>query len=478
MALTWVKIGNLKGPKGDVGTWYQRALTADDNIYTLPNGVYTLWGGGLGIQLGLPEDVQGDLEVVRWGAAGGLMEYRTRDHPVRVYERTQLSGGWMPWVRTDAGSIQIPDMSPASQGGSGLKTVPLALTLGNGGSTTGTVAGSFRQVLNYAAPIFRWRWCFRDGNPRYGTSYPNAISLTGMWLNGTRVMNSASATGDTVFRSPWVQGSPNGALEIGYTATQSPRTIVGGGGISSSSATAGTGAGYSNSALLPFEQWLEVETLAGTPTLGWVDSSTGAGVGATAPVHESPLSIYCRQIQALPMHYSHSGDSLQASLDPEAHKWNQWPDLARPDAVLFGLSSNDIFAGRDLAVLREHSITVMGIIGEKLSTNIYARTIAPRSNASGGVETVRRQYNDWLRSQPGLIRDVFEFSAKVSSDDENITPAFDSGDGVHLNTAGYTAGVSSFVRPMTVGSNTLVSPNGTRYRLSVSDTGEVVAAAV
>ena len=479
MALTWVRIGNLKGPKGDVGTWYQRALTTADNLDTIANGSYTVWTGDVATALGLPEVSQGEVRSVRWGAAGGIQWYKTRSWPVKEYHRAQLSGGWDVWTRSDIGALETLEGDPlAPAGGSGFKTVPLALTFGNGGSTTGVLAGSMRQVLSYTAPILRWRWAMRDGNPRYGTSYANAINLTGMWLNGVRVMNASVATGIETFYSPWVQGSPNGTMEIGYTSAQAPRTIIGGGGFSSSAASAGTGAGYSNTTTQPFEQWLEVETLASTPVLGWLDSSTGAGVGATNPTNDNPLSMYCRQIKALPIHYSHSGDTMAASLDPKAYKWNRWEGLAKADGLFFGLGSNDWAAGTSLAELQSLSGEVLAIAVARLTPNIYARTIAPRSAATTGTTATRRSYNTWLRALPMSIRDLFEFGAKVSTDDATISPSMDSGDGVHLNTTGYTAAVTSLIRPVTANGNTLVSANGTRYELGVSITGEVTLTAV
>src|SRR5699024_10660921 len=56
--------------------------------------------------------------------------------------------------------------------------------------------------------------------------------------------------------------------------------------------------------------WIEAETYEQTPVVALIGDSTGAGVGATRPVYEAPLSMVGRERGFLPVLYAHSGDTL------------------------------------------------------------------------------------------------------------------------------------------------------------------------
>lgn len=77
MALTWEYIADLSGTKGDIGTYYQRELTAGDNIFTLGPGVYRAGFAALS-NANLPIGRYGDL-IVHSAGGGRTITFQTND---------------------------------------------------------------------------------------------------------------------------------------------------------------------------------------------------------------------------------------------------------------------------------------------------------------------------------------------------------------------------------------------------------------
>lgn len=129
-------------------------------------------------------------------------------------------------------------------------------------------------------------------------------------------------------------------------------------------------------------------------------------------------------------------------------KVTRWAHLAKPDSILWGIASNDIAGGANLATLQTRFLALVPVI-TSIAPTIYLADIMPRNGwAVGGTEeTTRRAYNSWLRTLPSPARDVFAFAASISTDDETITPAYNA-DGTHPNTLGYTKNMESIVRPL------------------------------
>ena len=73
-------------------------------------------------------------------------------------------------------------------------------------------------------------------------------------------------------------------------------------------------------------------------------------------------------------------------------------------------------------------------------TDATLATLTPSSGKTAEQNTVRKAYNTWLGTLPGDALDVFDFGAAVANaTNDALAPAYDSGDALHLNTAGSTA---------------------------------------
>lgn len=437
-------------------------------------GVYEVLSGSSATSLGLPIDAGGILEVTLWGRYA-YQTYHTVDG---VYRRWQGSTAWHPWTRIDALDLegrvrQVVDESSSAGGdggpASGFKVLPASLTLGTG-SGTGPLKATVRYPYQVNAPVTRWRMCIANRNPRYSTTglaKTTPVSFSDLWV-GIRASGSGDssdlkraasipsiATGQSETATPWISDLNIGdnrsvVFSFSYTAEEAPHVIAGGGWQSETggqeSASSFSGARRTG---MPFHIWLEVETYSFTPSIAGFGDSLTCGVGATLPVHDSWVSQHARKISAIPVHYSSSGDYMGGYEDESMLKWQLWSHLDKPDSVVWGMGSNDVFSGTALSELQRRHAAVAPLVRKYISPTVYGATIMPRTiTAPGTQEETRRSYNNWLKTLPNGIRDVFDFASSVSSDDETIRPEFDS-DGIHLTTSGYKANSDAITRQVT-----------------------------
>lgn len=428
--------------------WWYGASTLTEHADDLGSGVYTLWTGGTALSLGLPTETQGILESFRYGNTGGVQRWNTRsiDFPLEVWQRQRHSTVWDAWQRIDAGGIEIP--APGA-GGSGFKTIPLAVTLGNSGTSDAPASQTVRYALHFNAQVTRWRVHVANRNSRSGSTRTGNIDFEA-WQLGTEgaggaiqspvTVVPAFSTDGTGWVSQWITApiGTNTPLLLGtsYTSTVPPILQV---GACWSGATAST---LTRQANAPFEVWIEAETPATTPVVAVLGSSSDAGVGGTRPVMDSTIARWARAHGALPVHYAHSGDAMSASLNPSAHKWTRWAHLDRPDSVLFALGSNDVYGSGTVAEMQDRHAQVAEIAAKVISPVQYGATVYQRAN---GEDPERTPYNTWLKGMPNGLRQVFDFSAAIGSPPN---PAYDA-DGVHVNDAGHAALLAAITSPLT-----------------------------
>lgn len=561
MAKAWVNIANLKGPKGNTGTWYQRNLTAADDINAwygyayagqwacptdgavpigAPSGAKagsfisepvgsgvsihtwtnfksgssnlqrrwtrtasattanTLWieipidvtqsiNPGLPVNpdfdlyttygvyhiaanptlpfadLHWPVNARGVLYVSKIGSSASQF-YITYETVPRMFARISTGAVFSPWTQIGGTSSAA---TTASSAPSGMKRVGVPITAGHSGSDA-PLESTVRMPLLYQAPITRWRLRIQDINPRSGGTRAGAINLNGVWLGthtgagamtGTVQLSGALSIPDgaTEYKTPWFNTPLNAGTEyllsFGYTKATAPWAMLGYSYQTVLAADAGVDnpAGMTKKGTAPFSIAIEAETYATTPVIASFSDSNGVGTGAANSVHDSWLSQLCRRLKALPDHRGSSGDSMQNSLTGSAYKYTRFADLTKPDCVLFAMGQNDAaLTDQTLATMQSIYATTAANAVAAISPNLYAVNLMPRTTDPwAGFEAVRQSYNAWLLTQPGGARDVFNIAAAVSTDDLTITPAYDSGDGVHLNATGFDIVQAAINRPVT-----------------------------
>lgn len=357
--------------------------------------------------------------------------------------------GWGPWLPVHAEAPPIDAADAPS--GSGFKLVPLALTLGPAYAGAVPTDGAARFPLRYAAPITRWRVHIEARDPRTGWVATTDSTINGVWVgtddgtdSGKTTTAPTSVSGSAVIKAgeEWVSKwsdipiSGDMLLSIGYTASE--RGLVGGAWTSTTPADAFSTAGtWTKGARAPFSVWIEAETYATTPVVAVVGDSLSVGVGAALPINDSTLSQWARGFGALPVHYAQSGDTMANSESTAQWKWTRWQHLARPDACVMALGTNDLLtSGTSVAESQRLHGAVLANIRQFISGTVYDASVLPSTAFTGAPEDNRRAYNTWLGAQQDGARGVYWLGPAVSTDDETI-PAALAPDGTHLTTAGY-----------------------------------------
>jgi len=428
-----------------------------------------------------PDTVSGILRTVFTSSTLSVQTWISATKSGNTYTRVAGSSGWNPWVRTDAGAVDVSSSKVGPP--SSFKTVPLALTLGTGGATYASLSRGIRTPVDFAAEIPRFRVHMRNINPRFGlVQAANPVAITGLWIGpqgsagkwtGTPTQVSSgftlNAAGDE-YVSGWIAYPMTAAtsylLGYGFTATAAATTqVIGGNYYTTAASDAGNNAASTSAVqgVAPLDVWLEAEVPASTAVIAVVGDSLSSGVGATLPVRDSVVSQYCRTLgNAVPIHYAASGDTLSNWTDDAQYKWTRWTGMSAPDAVLMAMGSNDIFLSDNLAQTQADWEAVAAVARKRLTPNLYATTILPRDAVTGSMETTRRSFNAWLKDGTHA-RDVFDIVPGVSTDDETLVPALQA-DGIHLTTAGYALNAAAISRPIATqfaqGAQGLTGPKG------------------
>lgn len=466
--------------------WVDVAANMDNGIfpattYATFNDVtvssrYTVWSGSAATTYGAPSANTGTITTIVFGTAA-WQEWRTTSAGApgpQTWVRGKGTTGWGSWYSTSP----APDSAIASTP-NGNRIAPVSVTRGwGGGNTTGS--GFAKYLVTMPPKARRARIVVRNADPRYAIADSPAAALSTVSIglsagvadssqSGVVTVATGASTGTNGFFSPWFDASAFGGKDaivgIDWSSADTVQTNIGTGWTGAGTGATSTGATGASSGTLPFHIYLEVEIPASVPIYVGYGDSLLSGVSATRPVYDSWLNQYCRAVGAAAVHFTHSGDTMAGSWEPASVKWKEFgANFQAADAAFFGMGSNDVFGGADLATMQARFLAALPSVKRYLSPNVYALTIMPRTGVTGSAEDVRRSYNTWLRTQD--VREVLPFAAAASADDEVLRPEYDA-DGIHLNTAGY--GALAAVLPRTLVSTPAVFPGDPR----LLDTGQV-----
>ncbi|ASN38991.1 hypothetical protein CGQ24_08170 [Arthrobacter sp. 7749] len=399
---------------------------------------------------------------------GTIQEIDTYYWPARKYVRNSApstGNGWTAWKSI----LMEGDISSGGGGGAsnGFKSVPLSVTLPASSSTTETIsAASLRFPLKYGAPVHRGALHIQNKNFRGDITYTGAVSFTGVWFgegsHTTGAFTSAPAQVHGAFTTPangdakilpWsnllaMEPYKEYLLSVGYTTAAGQANTLSVGAVWRSTTPGNASAlapSHTKGKNAPFNFWIEAETFGDTPVIATVASSGGAGSGTTLPILDSSVSIIARREGGLPVHYAHAGSTLAIWDEADHIKWQQWATMARPDAVILALGSNDVFGSSTLAEIQASFLDVAKIITDTQTPNLFLTTIPPRSFA--GDDAKRLAFNAWMKTLPGGAKDIFDYSAILTGPDGLLNPIYDA-DGTHANTLGAEAVASMVNRPI------------------------------
>lgn len=183
-------------------------------------------------------------------------------------------------------------------------------------------------------------------------------------------------------------------------------------------------------------------------TLVVLGSSTAAGAGAQ-PVSNGWVSHYETALRAkdptirvvnlgvggyTTAHILPVGTPLAVGRPRPDVKHNITRALAyRPDAILINMPSNDAASGFSVEEQQKNFRLLSGI-ARRAGVPLWVATTQPRN-----LPADRRQWQvtmqEWIRAT--FTDHTLDFWSGLSTPDGGLAPAYDSGDGIHLNNAGH-----------------------------------------
>lgn len=216
--------------------------------------------------------------------------------------------------------------------------------------------------------------------------------------------------------------------------------------------------GQSSSIKSPFSVWLEVEIPNTTPVVAHIGDSLLVGRESAYTLHDSYANKHAQMTGCMPRIYGIPGGRMHTYTEtPNTPKWNRWANLPTADACIIQMGSNDVFdlkaeTGTALETLKASLATLVPMVRERISPNIYLATIMPRNMASSGasINAVRRDYNDYLMTLPHGALGCFDFSGAVEdkANPDRVASHLVSEDNVHLLTGGYARMATAIPGPL------------------------------
>lgn len=398
----------------------------------------------------------------------GLYE---RTGTVDTYEETgELANVWKR--RVVDGAAQFWSKVQAE------KIVPVPLSRPRGTLTEAVSSRSLRIPFQVPARAHRWRLVLRNVNYRTNTVYNGNVTLRTLCigtaardanglLDGSMVESEQYPNGMRIilrdlpsrnFGDGWASGWQNDELvpggdymlSLGYQHNGVETTLGLGGGwwtaYQPMNAELRVDPSSNKTDRLPFDLRIEVVTDDGVQEDVLIGDSISAAANATLPVHDAPIQVADRGVGRAVRLHGFGGAAFGewvggAWADPASEKWLDVTRYGRADRAFIALGNNDIHDGATLATLKANFTSMVALLRERVSPNIVACTITPRSAWPGTAkETIREQFNDWLRSFPEAISGVAD-TARAVEDSTGHAPRteFVHADGIHFNTAGSSA---------------------------------------
>lgn len=317
----------------------------------------------------------------------------------------------------------------------------------------------------------RWRMHWRNYNLTGSTAYGVAATITGIYIGdeaqdadglGTRQFTaapalcapSASTPADgSEYVTPWVTDAAK------QFAAFSPRLLsmglIGGSGynwaraqvvVSYRAGNAATEVGNQTITIagttpMYGDWWIEYEYDTGEPVgLHVGDSLTDGQANAMGQIGNHVNAYAVRQgIAAAAL--AVSGIQLQTLAGwPATHYfWTKYGlgTSWTPEYAVVWVGTNDIQADRTFAQIKADFLTVVARLRSFGVKRIYSATAAPRG-LTAARETIRGQFNTWLRSRPANILGVFDYARAVENPaaTDVLLTENDAGDGTHFTVLG------------------------------------------
>lgn len=450
----------------------EETLTSADNLDSTPVGTLNY------VYAGSPpaNSPGGGISGIVWTAADPDTGF------VRLQVFYEAAGSNGIWTRYRSGN-------PSTWGGwvqvsRDKKTLPVYLTRPMGPANTDSATSrAIRIPFRVPTRATRWRLVFRNVNHRGNqTSFPGNVRLRELVVGDAALDENGQPTGSydltgtqafpqgmryllrdlhlgnlaNQWVSPWVTGPLEPGREYlmsyGYQTDGQPNHLAMAGSWWHSDPVNGarlpalpTGATRSNRAV--FDVRLEIDAPAETPTQIIIGDSIQAGSNAEFAVRDAPANLATASAggsQPLPVMHAFGGGYIIEWYsgvfgDLTQNKWIDAMRYGKHDRVVLAMGSNDIHDGTSLAVMKLRYTSLIKLVRERLSPNVVAATITPRTawaTTQPEKEAVRQGFNDWLATLPEGVVACIDVATPVTAAGATLLPGTDAGDGIHFTTLG------------------------------------------
>ena len=361
----------------------------------------------------------------------------------------------------------------------GVKFAPFALTCADNSSSidTRTAVGA-RIPFRFPVDVLDFRVHIRNNNDRYVFAYTGALTFdglaygahdmgttgshTGKFLSAPTTLASGftTPTGGTEWVSPWagveVPANKEMLLSYGYTcAAQNNASTLAGSYQSSNNtswnAVQDAGAVVSNHT--PLDVWLELKVAGDVRLVAYLGDSLTVGVSSRFPVYDSYPMQHARANGHIPVMYAHSGSTMDGwTQGAGSTRFTKWAGLAKPDALVWSLGRNDVFAsGVDIATMRSRFAALYPLITAVTSNNVFLTTVLPSFDPAAPAEAVRQSWNNILIDELlGNSVMTFDLGKAVESTTVGVLDSrwsASAGD-IHLSRQGYAQCAKAINQPL------------------------------
>ena len=469
--MAWVTITNVKGPKGDKGdpgegvTSSLRirplsdlpSLNVDNWIGVSYVGLYPVLSENI---IGRPRGTSGFafVTIEPLASGGSLVKWVEYLDPRRTFERVISTDSTRrtEWKRTDAAT----------------RTVLHQLSNpGNGALTDTELSRHVRLPVKFFVTVDTWELVIKNHNDQTRNNYGDLsfyevyISKRKREANGEYGPNFETepvslgipvATGAAGSARRYLLSDIHYQLEanveyvISYsydTPDGTPNHMGIGGSYLGTNPAGRMSMSVSNpwSQYTPLDVYIKPVISPDTKFHVYPGSSSETGLNTDYPLRDGWAWRHAEAHNAVPAVLGMSGSTL-ASWNAGGHfMFTKLTASAPADKVVGNPASNDIYSGATLSDVQARFLTFAGLVRANMGQAFEAIDVFPRATETVAVRAVRLAFNAWLRTLPANILRVYDRASSVSGPDGLMLPAFNSGDGSHLNTAGQRRMAASMI---------------------------------
>lgn len=189
---------------------------------------------------------------------------------------------------------------------------------------------------------------------------------------------------------------------------------------------------------IPLDLYLTLHAPKSVRAIAYIDSSSGTGYGADNPTRDTWGWRHSEAIGAFPVLLGQSGSTLEGWADPNRYVWaklNRTFDFV--DEAIAAPGSNDLALSGDVQAMKTNLAALVVLIKLNLAETISYANVFPRASNTATKLAQLAEWNTYLDTLPHGALQVIDRHTAIAGSDGHMNPAYNSGDGTHLNTLGY-----------------------------------------